>query len=844
MEKKNKLGDIALDAAVYVAGGWKAYLIKKGIEKYQEHKEHEMQSQQEQSKAFWDDWSEYTENLCNYRLQDRKAIMFLPDKDINTIWSNIPLCYCEVAYLRSSDGVPLGISVEGNVEDGVLYVYDPRDDTHYYPASEISQVLIKDKFREIKQVFESLGATQIDITFSALEDEKDEYNSNNSENLSGRYGGHKASASHNGSRTASKHSTNFRHLEIHKQCTGKTSHINFNDCYWYQQDEIFRSEVHSIKSGSTLETTFVDQTKSYCSMTATSMDKIEAEYEYMKSIGISGMAQWDKSSMQEISQTVVWDVHILCSNNNNDVNNNKIDNTMITWNEFFEPGSDEYEILESEFNYFMDNGWTIYIPDDVAEEEMDDLNNSLSGDDEFDSMINMLKAVVGLLNEKYEDEGREALQTALRQDNHVNYNDKYNLALAYEAKSATSYADYESIVNRFKNGRNNWYIINEIFSIKVSEPLECFISDIQYDDDATSQQMQILYDAFRLTTLLPSIHTAVDGWRDWCDFYIDKNDPNAFNCAKTAFDKYSVLKPAATVREEIERDTISYYDMGSLLICLGRCYYIGLGVAQDYVRAFELFREAYDMHNKDERGRANQADSYLIECYKLGRGVNADVKKVIEIYQERLKFRRTQLDEDPDNLYLPFIVKACENEIKALQAGHAEAKATFCVAEQIKATFNFLEQEYVEKYIIMLEGGEIGPRERESLERLRASLDISVSRAAELESLVGKPTLSVAEQEYLDEYREILAEGEIRERDRHSLERLAQRKGISPSRAAELESSVGTPTLSAAEQEYLDEYREVLAEGEISERDRRSLERLAQRKGISPSRAAELEQMA
>lgn len=100
------------------------------------------------------------------------------------------------------------------------------------------------------------------------------------------------------------------------------------------------------------------------------------------------------------------------------------------------------------------------------------------------------------------------------------------------------------------------------------------------------------------------------------------------------------------------------------------------------------------------------------------------------------------------------------------------------------------------------------------------------------------------EQEYLEEYKEILAEGEIRERDRRMLERLAQRNGISASRAAELEASVCQSSLSEEEQEYLDEYREILAEGDILPRDRRILERLAQRNGISPSRAKEIERLA
>lgn len=97
------------------------------------------------------------------------------------------------------------------------------------------------------------------------------------------------------------------------------------------------------------------------------------------------------------------------------------------------------------------------------------------------------------------------------------------------------------------------------------------------------------------------------------------------------------------------------------------------------------------------------------------------------------------------------------------------------------------ETEYVEELKFVLEDGIIGDRERRSLERLRNRLGISASRAAELEASVSHSSLSEEEQEYLEEYREIIAEGDIRDRDRRMLERLAQRNGISPSRAKEIE---------------------------------------------------------
>jgi hypothetical protein len=47
--------------------------------------------------------------------------------------------------------------------------------------------------------------------------------------------------------------------------------------------------------------------------------------------------------------------------------------------------------------------------------------------------------------------------------------------------------------------------------------------------------------------------------------------------------------------------------------------------------------------------------------------------------------------------------------------------------------------------------------------------------------------------------------------------------------------------LNEAEKEYLEEYQEILNEGEITEKERRILDRMANRAGISEDRIKELE---
>ena len=51
------------------------------------------------------------------------------------------------------------------------------------------------------------------------------------------------------------------------------------------------------------------------------------------------------------------------------------------------------------------------------------------------------------------------------------------------------------------------------------------------------------------------------------------------------------------------------------------------------------------------------------------------------------------------------------------------------------------------------------------------------------------------------------------------------------------------PSLTPEEQEYLTEYKEIIAEGEVSEREQRFLDKLRKANGISEERAAEIENL-
>lgn len=98
------------------------------------------------------------------------------------------------------------------------------------------------------------------------------------------------------------------------------------------------------------------------------------------------------------------------------------------------------------------------------------------------------------------------------------------------------------------------------------------------------------------------------------------------------------------------------------------------------------------------------------------------------------------------------------------------------------------------------------------------------------------------EKEYLDELKACLEEdGEISSRERRLLNRLRERLGITEERAEELEVFLLNPQLTEEEQEYLDEYRICKEEGEISSREKRLLDKLRVKLRISEDRARELE---
>ena len=99
------------------------------------------------------------------------------------------------------------------------------------------------------------------------------------------------------------------------------------------------------------------------------------------------------------------------------------------------------------------------------------------------------------------------------------------------------------------------------------------------------------------------------------------------------------------------------------------------------------------------------------------------------------------------------------------------------------------------------------------------------------------------EKQYMDEVRYMLEDDDkIDEKESHLLERFRQKFNLSEDRANELKNILlSAVDLNSQELEYLKEYETFIQDGDIKERERRLLNRVANLLGISEDRALEIE---
>ena len=124
---------------------------------------------------------------------------------------------------------------------------------------------------------------------------------------------------------------------------------------------------------------------------------------------------------------------------------------------------------------------------------------------------------------------------------------------------------------------------------------------------------------------------------------------------------------------------------------------------------------------------------------------------------------------------------------------------------------------------------------------LTLSVDVVFGHPAQESGKQEVVSLSNTEKEYLEEYKLCLSNGDISSSERRLLNRIAKDLGLTEAQVTRLEESVAAVKLTDDEQEYLNEYKTCLAEGEITSATRRLLDRLAQTLNLSEDRIKELE---
>jgi hypothetical protein len=105
----------------------------------------------------------------------------------------------------------------------------------------------------------------------------------------------------------------------------------------------------------------------------------------------------------------------------------------------------------------------------------------------------------------------------------------------------------------------------------------------------------------------------------------------------------------------------------------------------------------------------------------------------------------------------------------------------------------------------------------------------------------GQTHITASEQEYLDMVKDCLEDGEIGVRERKLLDKIRVKNGISEERAKELEATLSAPQLTDDEKEYLEAFKDACEDGKVSDKQRRLLEKLRVMYGISEERAMLLE---
>ena len=233
-------------------------------------------------------------------------------------------------------------------------------------------------------------------------------------------------------------------------------------------------------------------------------------------------------------------------------------------------------------------------------------------------------------------------------------------------------------------------------------------------------------------------------------------------------------------------------------------YYFGKdGIATSRAKGFEYAKKCIDWidltSDFDENISYHQYWLSCMDrvglCYLEGDGIEQDFEKAFQYLSKASSLKSALSSYNLAEMYkngrgIPKDKhKALEYYQKALELGLEAANERIAELKSSTDIYTSEEQEYLEEVKMCLEeDNEISPKERRLLDRLRTKLNISEERAKELEESLKAPQLAKEEQEYLEEYKLCLEEdGEISSKERRLLDRLRDKLGISVERAIVLE---------------------------------------------------------
>ena len=341
--------------------------------------------------------------------------------------------------------------------------------------------------------------------------------------------------------------------------------------------------------------------------------------------------------------------------------------------------------------------------------------------------------------------------------------------------------------------------------------------------------------------------------------YVEIDPAKSFDFARKA-------TAIANFEEEYNSEIPMHRNWLDCVNMLGYCYEEGAGIGVNYEKAFELFQKCAKLELP--LGMAN-----LAECYELGHGVDIDIKTALEWYKkaadagvesakEKLEKFAVAISSFPEgslskeDFYMD-IEDTFGIEGRGVVITGRVKKGCITVGEKLILTNN--QNNYskvsqiigIEMFRKLLDYCEEGDNVGILLKGIENKNEIPKGTSVQYynETLEKSSSLieSIAtdEQIYLDELKACLEEdNEISPKERRLLERLREKLGITPERAKELEDLLSAPQLTDEEKEYLDEYKACIEEdGEISPKERRLLNRIRESLGISEERANEIEKL-